>query len=258
MCGCLMHYLPPPGCPCCHHTPPRAACCPAPQPRVGRMSRLHPKNKRQTNKQNSRFYPKCPSVVPHPTCWWLYLFIWQRRWSRDPSRWKTFIPVWCSSQLWCDSFYSCVSLEHLWRERGGRSEVAVYTRIRTATTVSVRLFLSFTKQTEVVALRQPRHAVPLLVEEVEKLPWFAHHDFSHRKVNWRGRKLSTRRWAGEVALLSAAAASASDVAKQPGALPRWRLLMTLLCVYKFQTNCWLCSYYSSVLIIFSFSSRLAA
>lgn len=59
------------------------------------------------------------------------------------------------------------------------------------------LFLSFTEQTEVVALRQPRHAVPLLVEEVEKLPWFAHLDFSHQKVNRRGRKLTTRRWASE-------------------------------------------------------------
>lgn len=54
--------------------------------------------------------------------------------------------------------------------------------------VFVPLFLSFTEQTEVVALRQPRHAVPLLVEEVEKLPWFAHLDFSHQKVNRRGEK----------------------------------------------------------------------
>lgn len=60
--------------------------------------------------------------------------------------------------------------------------------------VSVLLFLSFTKQAEVVALRQPRHAVPLLVEEVEKLPRFAHLDFSHQEVNRRGSK----RWPGEV------------------------------------------------------------
>lgn len=92
--------------------------------------------------------------------------------------------------------------------------------------VFVPLFLSFTEQTEVVALRQPRHAVPLLVEEVEKLPWFAHLDFSHQKVNRRGGE-NWRLGGGRVKLsLICCSCRASDVAKQPGALPRWRLLMT--------------------------------
>lgn len=55
MCGCfLMCYLLPPGCLCCRHTPPRVAYCPAPQPRIGRMSRLHPKSKRQKNKNKTK------------------------------------------------------------------------------------------------------------------------------------------------------------------------------------------------------------
>lgn len=62
-----MCYLPPPGCLCCHHTPPRVAYCPAPQPRVGRTSRLHPKSKRQKNKENFRFSAQSlPQVSPIP------------------------------------------------------------------------------------------------------------------------------------------------------------------------------------------------
>lgn len=64
-----MCYLPPPGCLCCHHTPPRVANCPAPQPRVGRTSRLHPKNKRQKNKQTKKTSGSAqslPQVSPIP------------------------------------------------------------------------------------------------------------------------------------------------------------------------------------------------
>lgn len=151
MCSPWECYLPPADCWSCRRRSPRVACCPTPRPQAGRRSRRNPRNKIKHHPGPAQ--QLCLSVcLGVRTC--LIFF---------------------AVMMWL-VLYVSIPWASVGRNKAeGRSQVVADTQDSHTDTPSCPL----TEQTEVVALRQPRHAVAPLVEEVEKLQRFAHHDLSH-------------------------------------------------------------------------------
>lgn len=227
-------YLPPADCWSCRHRSPRVACCPTPRPQGGWMSRRHPRNKIKTSSWacstalfTARFFDlaQCQSIVGVLLC---NLDSLQTDHMKR-KRFRTCL-IFLAVMMWL-VLYVSISWASVGRNKAqGQSRVVADAQIPTETRLLKRLCL-LTEQTEVVALRQPRHTVAPLVEEVKKLQRFARHDFRHRARTYRSQQ--RQRVTGEQESQGGRGGGfeehscwASSVAKQLCALPHWRLLMT--------------------------------